>query len=157
MLEAGVVEPSQAVWGSPVVLVKKKSGDVRFCVDYRRLNKITTPVNFPLPTLTDVFDALADLRPSIFSVLDLKPGYHQIPLDPTTKEKSTFVTHTRQYQYLRLPFGLSNAPASFMSLMAHVFRGMTFKSVLCYLDDILVSSRNLQEHKRHLQEVFDEA
>lgn len=155
MLKAEVIEPSQAVWGSPVVLVKKKSGEIRFCVDFRKINKITIPINFPLPNLTDVFDALADAQPTIFSVLDLKSGYHQILLDPATKEKTTFVTHSGQYQFLRLPFGLSNAPASFMSLMAHVFKGMTFQSVLCYLDDILVFSKDFESHLLHLQEVFD--
>lgn len=154
MLAADIIEPSSSMWTSPVVLVRKRNGQVRFCVDYRKLNSVTKPISFPLPRLDDIFDAMADARPKYFSLLDLRSGYHQIPLDPLTKEKSSFVVHSGQYQYLRMPFGLMNAPATFQCLMARVFQNMHFKSVLCYLDDILIYSETFEEHLNHLQEVF---
>lgn len=155
MLKAKIVEPSTSMWSSPVVLVKKKSGEIRMCCDFRALNKITWPIHFPLPTLNDVFDAMADAKATFFSSLDLKQGYLQISLDPATKEKTSFSTHSGNFNFLRLPFGLKNSPAAFNSLLAHVFKGLTFKSVLCYIDDILVYSRDFDTHLQHLQEVFD--
>lgn len=154
MIDAKIIEPSCSMWTSPVVLVRKKNGQVRFCVDYRKLNSVTKPISFPLPQLTDIFDAMSDAKPKYFSLLDLRSGYHQIPLDPLTKEKSSFVVHSGQYQYLRMPFGLMNSPATFQCLMARVFQNMHFQSVLCYLDDILIYSQTFDKHLEHLQEVF---
>lgn len=154
MLDANIIEPSCSMWTSPVVLVKKRNGQIRFCVDYRKLNSVTKPISFPLPQLTDIFDAMTEAKPQLFSLLDLRSGYHQIPMDPLTKEKSSFIIHSGQYQYLKMPFGLMNAPSTFQALMARVFQNMHFKSVLCYLDDILIYSKNFDEHLIHLQEVF---
>lgn len=93
---------------------------------------------------------MTDSKPKYFSLPDLRSGYHHIPLDPSTKEKSTFIVHSGQYQYLRMPFGLMNAPATFQCLMARVFQNMHFKSILCYLDDILIYSQTFDEHLQNL-------
>ena len=154
MLDANIIEPSCSMWTSPVVLVKKKNGQIRFCVDYRKLNSVTKPISFPLPQLTDIFDAMTEAKPQIFSLLDLRSGYHQIPMDPLTKEKSSFIIHSGQYQYLKMPFGLMNAPSTFQALMGRVFQNMHFKSVICYSGDILIYSKNFDEHLIHLQDVF---
>lgn len=154
MLKANIIEPSCSMWSSPVVLVRKRNGEIRMCVDYRKLNAVTKPISFPLPQLHDVFDAMTEARPQYFSLLDLRSGYHQIPLDRSTMEKSSFVTHSGQYQYLRLPFGLSTGPSSFQCLMARIFHGINFKSVLCYIDDLLIYSQTFDDHIQHIQEVF---
>ena len=110
MLQDGIIEPSTSPWNSPVVLVKKSNGELRFCVDYRRLNNVTEPECFPLPRLEDVFDTIGNSKAQVFSVLDLRSGFWQIPLDPETKHKTAFVTHHGIFQFNRLPFGLRNAP-----------------------------------------------
>ena len=155
MLDAGIIEPSSSCWSSPVVLVRKKSGQIRFCVDYRKLNAVTKSISFPLPQLNDVFDAMAEGRPKYFSLLDLRSGYHQLPLHPDTKEKSSFVTHEGQFQFRTSPFGLKNLPSFFQLLMARVFQNLHFKNVLVYLDDILIYSKSFDLHLVHLQEVFN--
>lgn len=155
MLSAGLIEPSDSMWSSPVVLVKKKNGEIRFCVDYRKLNAVTAPISFPLPQLTDIFDAVTEAKPKYFSLLDLRSGYHQISLHPDSREKSSFITHQGQFQFRAAPFGLKNLPSFFQLLMSRVFQNLHFKSVLCYLDDILVYSQNFDQHLVHLQEVFD--
>ena len=125
-----------------------------FCIDYWKLNAVTKPISFPLPQLPDIFDAMTEAKPKYFSLLDLRSGYHQVPLDPATKEKSIFVTHSSQYQFLCLPFGLINVPATFQLLVSKVFHNMHFKSVLCYLDDILIYSATFDDYLKHLTEVF---
>ena len=154
MLKANLIERSTSVWNSPVVLVKKKDGSWRFAVDYRKLNQITIPISHPLPRIEDVFDALGESHATIFSTLDLNSAYFQIPLDPETKHKSAFVTHEGVFEFARMPFGLRNAPMSFQMLMSFVLKGLNWKFVLCYIDDILVFSPDLNTHLQHLQEVF---
>lgn len=155
MLEQEIIEESNSEWQSPVVMVKKKSGELRFCVDYRELNKRTKPFFFPLPRLEDVFDSLGSSRAQIFSTLDLLSGYWQVGMDPETAHKAAFVTPTGVYQWKRLPFGLANSPSSFMNLLTHVLKGLTYKIALVYVDDILVYSGSFREHLQHLQLVFD--
>ena len=154
MLQQGIVQQSTSVYNSPVVLVRKKDGTWRFAVDYRQLNKITVPISHPIPRLEDVFDALGDSKATIFSILDLNSAYFQIELDPETRHKSAFVTHDGVYEFLRMPFGLRNAPMSFQMLMSQVLKGLNWKFVLCYIDDILVFSSNFKEHIHHLGQVF---
>lgn len=154
MLEAGIIEPSESMWGAPIVLVKKKSGEFRMCVDFRKLNSVTKQINFPLPDLQDVVDAMSEAHPKYFSVLDLKSGFYQIPLSPDTKEKTTFVSHSGQYNFLRLPMGMTNAPISFQILMTKVLKGQNFKNLLCYVDDVIIFSKSFEEHLKHLKEVF---
>ena len=154
LLQADLIKRSTSVWNSPVVLVKKKDGSWRFAVDYRKLNQITVPISQPLPRIEDVFDALGESKARIFSTLDLNSAYFQIPLDPETRQKSAFVTHEGVFEFTRMPFGLRNAPMSFQLLMSLVLKGLNRKFVLCYIDDILVFSPNLETHLQHLKEVF---
>ena len=154
MLQANLIERSTSVWNSPVVLVKKKDGSWRFAVDYRKLNEITIPIHHPLPRIDDVFDALGESHATIFSTLDLNSAYFQVPLDPETRHKAAFVTHEGVFEWTRMPNGLRNGPSSFQMLMSFVLKGLNWKFVLCYIDDILVFSPNLDTHLQHLQEVF---
>ena len=154
MLDANLIKRSTSEWNSPVVLVKKKDGSWRFAVDYRKLNQVTIPISHPLPRVEDVFDAIGESKAKIFTTLDLNSAYFQIPLDPSTSHKSAFVTHEGVFEFTRLPFGLRNSPMSFQSLMSLVLRGLNWKFVLCYIDDILIFSSNFQQHLVHLNEVF---
>ena len=154
MLDDGIIEPSNSVWNSPVVLVKKKDGTYRFAVDYRKLNKITQSISHPLPRLECVFDTIGQAQAKIFSTLDLASGFWQIPMDPSTRHKAAFITHNGVYEWSRMPFGLKNAPMTFQMVMGQVLRELNWKHVLCYIDDILVFSSNFQEHLVHLDIVF---
>ncbi len=155
MSDAKLIEPSMSEWQSPVVLVKKKNGTYRFAIDYRKLNLVTKPISFPLPRIEDVFDSVGKAKARLFSVLDMASGYWQIPLDPETAHKTTFVTHGGVYSFKKLPFGLMNAPSCFSMVMSEVLRGLTLKYALVYVDDILVYSPNFQHHLDQLQEVFN--
>ncbi|MES9902577.1 MAG: reverse transcriptase family protein [Sedimenticola sp.] len=154
MLEQGIIETSNSAWHSPVVLVKKKDGTFRFAVDYRKLNQITHSISHPLPRLECVFDTIGEAHAKVFSTLDLASGFWQIPMDPETSHKAAFITHESVYEWKRMPFGLKNAPMSFQQVMGQVLRGLNWKHVLCYIDDILVFSRNFTEHLGHLDMVF---
>lgn len=155
MLKHGIIEESTSEWQSPVVMCKKKSGEMRFCVDYRALNKVTKPKFFPLPRLEDVFDALGRSEAQIFSSLDLLSGYWQCNLDPSTAHKAAFVTPSGVYQWKRLPFGLAAAPSSFQHLLTQVLKHLNYQIALVYVDDILVFSKTFEDHLKHLQLVFD--
>ena len=155
MLKNDIIEPSNSLWAAPVVMCKKKDNTYRFAVDYRDLNAVTEPINFPLPRLEDVIDSVGENNSKIFTVLDLKAGFHQIPLDEETKHKTTFVTHSGCYAFKRLPYGLRNAPIAFQCVMAQVLQGINFKYALVYVDDILIHSSTFDEHLIHLQSVFD--
>ena len=150
MLDEGVIEESDSPWGSPVVLVKKKDGSLRFCVDYRRLNAVTRKDIFPLPRIDDLLDQLA--RKKVFSTLDAKSGYWQIKMADKAKAKTAFVTMNGLYEFRVMPFGLCNAPATFQRLMQKVLAGLPFCSV--YVDDIIVFSDTWEEHMEHLRKVF---
>lgn len=154
MLEANIIEESTSMWQSPVVMVKKKNGQLRFAIDYRKLNSVTKQYTFPLPRLEDVFDTIGISKAQIFSTLDLASGFWQIPMDPETAHKSAFVTPTGVYQWKRMPFGLVNAPASFQALMTQVLRGLNWKTCLVYVDDILVFSSSFEQHLQHLDQIF---
>lgn len=153
MLKDGIIRPSSSPWASPVTLVPKKDGTTRFCIDFRRLNAVTKKDKYPLPLIQDIFDQLSGA--SIFSTLDLKSGYWQIPVRPKDIEKTAFVCHVGQFEFLRLPFGLCNAPSAFQRLMNKVLAGLLGKTCMVYLDDIVVFSKDPVEHGRHLAEVFD--
>lgn len=154
MMAHGIIEPSTSQWQSPVVLVKKKNGDWRFAVDYRKINSVTKPISFPLPRIEDVFDSIGEAKAVYFSVLDMASGFWQIPLSPETKHKTGFTTCHGNYQFSRLPFGLCNAPASYQSVMTSVLNGLNFQIALVYVDDVIIFSKNFEEHLHHLDLVF---
>ena len=157
MQETDVIQPSNSPWASPVVLVRKKDGTHRFCVDYRELNSVTRADTFPLPRIDDLLDQLGESV--YFSTLDLATGYWQIRVHPDSQEKTAFVTPQGLYEFKVMPFGLTNAPAVFQRLMQRVLMGLNPEEgpdfVAVYIDDILIFSRTLEEHIEHLRLVFD--
>jgi hypothetical protein len=152
LLENQIIQPSTSPWSAPIVLVKKKTGEDRLCIDYRRLNAITKKDSFPLPRIDDVFDLLQGQR--FFSTLDLASGYWQIEMDAASKEKTAFIVDNNVYEWNRLAFGLTNAPGTFQRLMNHVLRKEIGKSCLVYLDDIIVFSKTIEEHVENLRRIF---
>jgi len=149
MLGAGVIEAGNGAWGFPVVLVKKRDGEVRFCIDYRALNKVTTKDVYPLPRIDETLEALGGARQ--FTTLDLRSGYWQIGMTPGDHDKTAFTTKRGLYRFKRMPFGLMNAPPTFQRMMNGVLRGLTWLTCLVYLDDIVVFTRGGIE--RHVVEV----
>ena len=156
MLARNVIEPSYSPYASPVVLVMKKGGDWRFCIDYRRLNKITVKDAYPLPRIEDMLEALKDAGYfTVLDLLDLLAGYWQIPLAAEDRNKSAFVTSEELYHFRVLPFGLTNAPGSFMRLINNVLKGLRWHQCVVYLDDIVVFGRTFQEHLDNLDAVLN--
>ena len=153
LLEKGLIEPAGGAWSSPVVLVRKKDGSWRFCVDYRRLNAVTQQDAYPLPRIDDSLDALSGSK--FFSTLDLVSGYWQVPLDGDAQEKSAFATRSGLWKWKVLPFGLTSAPATFQRLMERVLHGLHWKSLLLYLDDIIVIAPDFDTHMSRLEEVLN--
>lgn len=152
MLKRGVIQPSDSPWASPVVLVKKKDGSIRFCVDYRRLNKITRKDVYPLPRIDDALDCLQGAE--FFSSIDLRSGYWQVPMAPEDQPKTAFVTPDGLYEFRVMPFGLCNAPATFERMMDNLLRGLKWKTCLCYLDDVVIFSPDFPTHLCRLEEVL---
>ncbi|KAJ9511483.1 hypothetical protein QJQ45_029857 [Haematococcus lacustris] len=153
LLAKGLIEPSSSPFAAPVLFVQKKSGELRMCIDYRQLNKITIRDQYPLPRIDDLFDQLAGK--TVFSSLDLQAGYHQIRIPAEDVPKTAFRTPEGHYQFKVLCFGLTNAPATFQRVMNEAFAEVINDCALVYLDDILVMSKNTEEHLVHLRRVFD--
>lgn len=152
MLERGIIRPSTSPWSSPVVLVKKKDGSMRFCIDYRQLNNHTVKDCFPLPRIDESIDNLAGSK--YFCTLDLASGYWQVPLDEDAKLKSAFVVPGGLFQFEVMPFGLCNAPSTFERLMETVFVGLQWKILLIYLDDMIIFGSSVGEVIQRLEIVL---
>ena len=153
MLAAGVIQPSDSPWAFPIVMVPKKNGEVRFCVDYRRFNEITERDPFPMPNIEEVLASLHGAK--FFTTLDLKSGFWQVPVAEEDQPKTAFITHRGVFTWKNMPFGLRNGSAVFQRLMNRVLDGLQHRFAFPYIDDIIIYSRTLAEHRRHLQEVFN--
>ena len=152
LLEAGFIRPSSSPWGAPVLFVSKKDGGLRLCIDYRALNRLTIKNGYPLPRIDDIFDQLHGAK--FFTKIDLRSGYHQVRLAASSAALTAFRTRYGHFEFTVLPFGLTNAPGSFMSVMNHIFRDLLDKFVIVYLDDILIYSKTIEEHSKHIEKVL---
>jgi len=150
----GFIQPSKSPYGAPVIFVKKKDGTFRMCMDYRALNKITIKNKYPLPRIDDLLDRIVGSK--FFSKIDLRSGYHQIRMAEEDIYKTAFRTRYGHFEFKVLPFGLTNAPATFQGLMNDVFRQYLDDFVNVYIDDILVFSKTMKEHLTHLRKVLEQ-
>ena len=153
MLNQGVIQPSHSPWASPIVLVKKKDGSFRFCVDYRKLNAVTRKDAHPLPRVDDLLDSLQGA--SMFSTLDLRSGYWQISMEPHDREKTAFATRDGLWEFLRMPFGVSNGCATFQRAIEIVLSGLTYETCLCYFDDVIIPSNSLNQQCERLSLILE--
>ncbi|XP_061191756.1 uncharacterized protein LOC133199998 [Saccostrea echinata] len=144
--------PSSSAWASPVVLVRKKDGGVRWCVDYRKLNEVTQKDAYPLPKIEECLDTLGGSK--LFSTLDLMSGYHQFEVLESDRPKTAFITRHGLFEYTRMPFGLCNAPSTFQRGMELVLRGLQWIILLIYLDDVIITGSTFHEHLSNLRKVF---
>ncbi|GKA32289.1 putative reverse transcriptase domain-containing protein [Tanacetum coccineum] len=153
LLEKGFIRPSSSPWGAPILFVKKKDGSFRMCVDYRELNKLTVKNLYPLPRSDDLFDQLQGS--SVYSKIDLRSGYHQLRIKEEDILITAFKTRYGHFEFQVMPFGLTNAPAVFMDLMNRVCKPYLDKFVIVFIDDILVYSKDEEEHGKHLKIILE--
>ena len=151
MMQAGVIRPSTSPWASPIVLITKKDGSVRFCVDYRKLNQVAKFDAYPMPRIEELIDTVGPA--TVISTLDLAKGYWQIPMAEDSKDKTAFTTPFGLFEFEVMPFGLHSAPATFQRMINHVLRDC-WSFARAYLDDIIVFSRSWEEHLVHLHQVL---
>ena len=153
LLEKGYIRRSSSPWGAPVLLVENKDKSLRMIVDYRALNEVTIKNKYPLPMINDLFDQLQGAK--VFSKINLRSGYHQLKIREKDIPKTAFTTRYGLYEYTVMSFGLTNAPAYFMSMMNKVFMEYLDKFVVVFIDDIMVYSKNEEEHKENLRLVLE--
>nr|GEV40092.1 putative reverse transcriptase domain-containing protein [Tanacetum cinerariifolium] len=153
LADRGFIRPSTSPWGAPILFVKKKDGSFRMCIDYRELNKLTVKNHYPLPRIDDLFDQLQGS--SVYSKIDLRSGYHQLRVRDEDISKTAFKTRYEHYEFQVMPFGLTNAPAVFMDLMNRMYKPYLDTFVIVFIDDILIYSRNKEEHANHLRIILE--
>jgi hypothetical protein len=153
LLESGIIQHSTSQFSSPAILVKKKDGTWRLCVDYRALNLMTVVSKYPVPIIDELLDELVGAK--WFSKMDLRAGYHQIRLKEGEEYKTAFQTHSGHWEYKVMPFGLAGAPATFLGTMNATLKPLLCKCVVVFFDDILVYNKSLEEHTQHLQAVLE--
>ncbi|GJU11279.1 putative nucleotidyltransferase, ribonuclease H [Tanacetum coccineum] len=153
LLEKGFIRPSSSPWGAPVLFVKKKDGSFRMCIDYRELNKLTIKNRYPLPRIDDLFDQLQGS--SVYSKIDLRSGYHQLRIKEEDIPITAFRTRYGHFEFQVMSFGLTNAPAVFMDLMNRVCKPYLDKFVIVFIDDILIYSKDKEEHGEHLKIILE--
>ena len=153
MLEHGVIRPSNSPWASPLVCVRKSDGKLRLCVDYRKLNAITIKDSYPLPKIDQILDSMSNS--AFFSTLDLHSGYWQLPMRQCDIPKTAFVSDFGLFEFTRMSFGLTSAPASFQRLMMTVLAGLLHNKCMVYLDDVAIFAKSFEEHLQAIDEVFN--
>ncbi len=153
MVDKGFIRPSKSPIGAPVLFTKKKDGGLRLCVDYRGLNRLTRKNRYPIPRIDTLIDRLSSAK--VFTKIDLRDGYHNVRIAEGHEWKTAFRTRYGAFEYLVMPFGLTNAPATFQNFMNDIFHDLADDFVVVYLDDVLIYSKNEQEHVGHVREVLE--
>lgn len=153
MLSDGVIEKSSSEWASPLVLVRKPSGDLRICVDYRRLNEVTSVASYyPLPNITETLDRLAGA--SFFTSIEMVSGYYQMEIAEENKDKTAFISPYGLYQYCRMPYGLAGAPGTFQSVIEDMVQVLETEDITAYLDDVICFHATFEEHLEGIRRLF---
>ena len=152
LLKQGIIEESTSPWSSPIVLVRKKDGSTRFCVDFRKLNNVTTKDAFPIPRIEDIFDHLSQAE--YYTTIDFKSGYFQVGLDPKDRPKTAFSTRDQHLQFTVLPQGVTNGPPAFQRIVSRILGPTRWQYSLAYLDDVIIYSNSFKEHLIHLDDIL---
>ena len=152
LLKQGIIEESTSPWSSPIVLVRKKDGSTRFCVDFRKLNNVTTKDAFPIPRIEDIFDHLSQAE--YYTIIDCKSGYFQVGLDPKDRPKTAFSTRDQHLQFTVLPQGVTNGPPAFQRIVSRILGPTRWQYSLAYLDDVIIYSDSSKQHLIHLDDIL---